>query len=220
MKKVISVVLALMMVLSMSISAFAATNAFIESPSGNPAPKLENVDHGDPDCDANVIITPYVDRDQLRDKIREVIEEAYESIKNNEEDSSLDKAFDKLDSDDDLAISDLFNLDYTDCDAHDKHQPVTITVSAETLDHFVGLLVYVDGEWKVVEGAKIDKAATTLIFTASEFGPYAIVVDSAFSGNSPSTGDPGINWIWFALLAVSGLGLITVGVISKKSVGK
>ncbi len=118
----------------------------------------------------------------MNDEGRDEMEKAYNTIKNNEDGSSLNKALNKLANMDHpvavLAISDLFDLDYTDCDGHAGHGSVQIHLSAETLDHFVGLLVYVGGEWMVVEGAEVDKKESNLKFLAEKFGPYAIVVDS------------------------------------------
>ncbi len=221
MKKVFTVVLAMVMVLTMGVSAFAATDSFFKSPSVNPAPDLEKVDNPNDGCTAEIIITPYSERDELDDESQKDIEDAYDTIKNNEDGSSLDEALEELADDDHpvdaLAISDLFDIDYTNCDIHDEHDPVTITITAETANNFVGLLVYVNGEWKIVDGTTVNKEETTLTFKAAEFGPYAIVVDTE---GSPSTGDPGIPWFWFVLLGVSGAGLIAVAIVSKKRAEK
>ncbi len=219
MKRVLAVFMVMVMVFAMAIPAVAADN-FVKSPSGNSAPEVEKVEPADKDCTVEIVITPYVDRNDLDVESRDEIEKAYDTIKNNKEGSSLEEALKKLETKehamDALAISDLFDLDYTDCDVHAEHGSVQIHLSAETLDHFVGLLVYAGGEWMVVEGAEVDKKESNLKFLAEKFGPYAIVVDSTQAGGA-DTGDAGISWIWFALMGLSAAGLITIAVVYKKS---
>lgn len=221
MKKVVAIFMVMVMVFAMALPAVAATDSFTKSPSGNPAPEVEKVEPADKDCTVEIIITPYVDRNDLDTESRSEIEKAYDTIKNNKEDSSLKKALKKLETKehpiDALAISDLFDLDYSDCDGHADHGSVQIHLSAETLDHFVGLLVYVGGEWMLVEGAEVDKEESNLKFLAEKFGPYAIVVDSTQAGGGAATGDTGISWIWFVLMGVSAAGLITIAVVYRKS---
>lgn len=219
MKRVLAVFMVMVMAFAMALPAVAADN-FVKSPSGNPAPKVEKVEPADKDCTVEIVITPYVDRNDLDTESRDEIEKAYDTIKNNKAGSSLGETLKKLGTKehpvDALAISDLFDLDYTNCDGHAEHGSVQIHLSAETLDHFVGLLVYVDGEWMVVEGAEVDKKESNLKFLAEKFGPYAIVVDSTQAGGA-ATGDAGISWIWFALMGLSAAGLITIAVVYKKS---
>ncbi len=221
MKKALAVFLVMVMVLAMALPAVAATDNFVKSPSGNPAPELEKVEPSDKDCTIEITLTPYSDRADLDDESREEMEEAYDTIKNNEEGSSLNKALKNLATKDHpvavLAVSDLFDVDYSDCAQHADHGSVKIHLAAETLDHFAGLLVYVGGEWKIVEGAEVDKNESILKFSAEEFGPYAIVVDSKLAGSGADTGDAGISWIWYALMGISAAGLIIIAVVYRKS---
>jgi hypothetical protein len=149
------------------------------------------------------------------------MEKAYDTIKNNVKDSSLDKALKELGTKDHpyaaLAVSDLFDIDFSDCAQHAEHGSAKVHLTAETLDHFVGLLVYVGGKWMIVEGAEVDKEESTIKFLVEEFGPYAIVVDSTLAGNGADTGDAGISWIWFVLMGVSAAGLITIAVVYRKN---
>lgn len=221
MKKVLAVLMVMVMVFAMALPAVAATDNFTKSPSGNPAPEVEKVEPTDENCTAVIVVTPYAERNELDEESCDVIEEAYDTIKNNKDGSSLEEALKELATEehpyDVLAISDLFDVDYSNCDLHKEHKPVNVLLSAETLDHFAGLLVYVGGEWKIVKGAAVDKEEANLKFLAEEFGPYAIVVDSTFAGDSADTGDAGISWIWFVLMGVSAAGLITIAVVYRKS---
>ena len=57
MKKILCVLVALIMVMGLSVSAFAAPGAFVESPSNNKAPELIEGKNESEDCDARLIIT-------------------------------------------------------------------------------------------------------------------------------------------------------------------
>jgi len=165
MKKLLSVCLVLVMVICFGVTALAE-GGFVNSPSLNSAPQLE----GD---DSTVIITPYSERHTLPDAERKALEDAYESINQAESLSDLNE---KLSGN--LAVSDLFNI------SSNSSKAQSLVLKADTLDNFKALMVYVDGEWKIVD-AKIKDGK--LVFTANDFGPYAIVVNTDGT-KSPQTG--------------------------------
>lgn len=167
MKKLLSVCLVFVMVICFGVTAFAE-GGFVSSPSLDTAPEVE-------EGSSDVKITPYGDRNTLTEAEREVLEEAYNSINSAQ---SLVELNGNLKGDN-LAVSDLFNV------SSDSTGPQTLTLKADTLKNFVSLMVYVDGAWKIVDGAKVQNGQ--LVFTAKDFGPYAIVVDNKGT-ESPKTG--------------------------------
>lgn len=195
MKKVFSICLALVMVFALSITVCAAPGSFVSSPSGNDAPIIVDFENESDDCVAELDIISYGDRNSLSDADKKELEDAYNEIKGS---TDLTNMFSGLNAvvDDlnilptDLAVSDLFHIDYTDCIEHDEHGAFKIKLSADTLKGFAGLLQYINGEWKLVEGATVEDGEY-LIFTADELSTFAIVVDSTKSdATSPVTGDP------------------------------
>ena len=76
----------------------------------------------------------------------------------------------------DLFVSDLFDISATECNGHVDHGHFDITLKSETLKNFVCLLHYYNGEWRVVENAKITNNCEHLEFDEDECSPFAIVV--------------------------------------------
>ncbi len=195
MKKVFAICLAVVMVFALSVTVCAAPGSFVNSPSGNKAPVIEEFENESDDCTANLDITSYGDRNSLSDADKKEMEDAYNQIKNSTDltdmFSGLNAVVDKLDIlPTDLAVSDLFHIDYTDCVKHDDHGAFKIKLSADTLKGFAGLIQYLNGEWKLIDNAKVEDGQY-LIFTADELSTFAIVVDSTKSATtSPVTGDP------------------------------
>ena len=219
MKKVLALIIAVVLVMALSVTAVAAPGLFISSPSGNSAPELESATNEDEDCTADVVITPYSERDTLDDATQKEIEEAYKQIVNSDDLSDLCAALEEaakaagVDTED-LAVSDLFDMHYINCVTHDDHGAFTITFKSGTLDNFVALMQYIDGEWQMVKGATVDKNRVRLTFTADELSVMAIVV--AAETDKPQTGDT-FPWIYVVLLAASAAGLAVVGVIALKN---
>lgn len=222
MKKFFAICLALVMVFSLSVSVCAATDSFVSSPSGNKAPVIESFENESEDCTAGLEVIPFGDRNSLSDADKKEMEDAYNQIKNSTDltdmFSGLNAVVDELDIlPSDLKVSDLFHIDVTDCIEHDEHGAFKIKLSADTLKGFAGLIQYIDGEWKLIEGAKVEDGQY-LIFTADELSTFAIVVDGTKAvTTSPQTGDPTLAIIavvaGFALCALTA----TVAVNKKKA---
>ncbi|MBQ8001180.1 MAG: hypothetical protein IJ298_08300 [Ruminococcus sp.] len=195
MKKVFAICLALVMVFSLSVTVCAAPGSFVNSPSNNNAPVIEEFENESDDCTADLDITSFGDRNSLSDADKKEMEDAYDMIKNSTDltdmFSGLNAVVDDLDIlPSDLAVSDLFHIDYTDCVEHDEHGAFKIKLSADTLKGFAGLIQYINGEWKLIDNAKVEDDEY-LIFTADDLSTFAIVVDSTKSATtSPVTGDP------------------------------
>lgn len=221
MKKVITICLALVMVFTLGLNVMAAPNNFVESPSNNRTPVIIECENESGDCTATVVITPYGDRDDLTDEQKKNFEDAYNQIVNSDnlEDmfSGITSIVDSGTVITDLSISDLFNMHYSDCDSHAGHGSFKIQLSTETLKGFVGLIQYIDGEWKVVEGATVD--GNYLSFTADELSSFAVVVDrTKATTTSPVTGAPLTSYIVYgAVFAIAAIAVMAVVINKKKA---
>lgn len=224
MKKVLTLSLALVLLLTMSISAFAAPGGFISSPSGNAAPQLISFSNVNKGCTAILKITSYADRESLTVNEKNEFENAYTSIANTSNVSSLNSELANISSGlniptDSLAVSDLFYMNYDNCDSHNEHGAFTIEISAETLKKFVSLMRYDGSKWVLVDDAKVSEDGLHLIFSSEELGPFAIVVSTDSNDvitDSPQTGDS-FPWVYVATIMVSALGLVVVTVIFVKT---
>ena len=223
MKKVLAICFALVMVFSLSTSAFAAPGAFEKSPSGNPAPVIVNVKidgNNTWNCGDKIVVTAHADRGELDAATRETIEYAYDDIVMSDYLTELNADLAKVAADKKidgkkLAVSDLFDVSVVGC-ADNDHVSYEITLEAETLDKFIGLLhMYEKGKWELVSNAQVIEGGKQLKFTVNSLSPFAIVVEGA--GKTPQTGDSSNIYIYVIILAVSALALIAVLVIKKKT---
>ena len=222
MKKVLTVCMVIMMLASITVSAWAAPEGFVSSPSGNAAPTVEEFAPADEGCTATLVITPFADKATLPAELQKLFDQAYQSILNATDLTSLNAALkaaveDKNINPQNLAISDLFDIHYTDCDFHDGHKDFDIVLGAETLGSFVGLLhMNKDGEWEWVEDAKVSSDGERLTFSVDSFSPFAIVVDTA-NLEVPPTGDNIMNYVWITVaVAAAFAATVVVFFISNK----
>ena len=217
MKKVLALCLTLVMVVALAVPAFAGLGGFVSSPSGNSAPQLKDYYNEDHECTASLVITSYADRYTLDDETRAMIEEAYGTIVGTDDVTTLNADLAKLAKDmkidpSKLAVSDLFDISYYSCPQHSEHGKFFITISAETLKNFVGLMHY-DGEnWELISDAKIEDG--DLVFSVDDLSPFAIVVDT--SAGSPITGDFSNIGFYAVVMVVSAVALVVVAVKLKK----
>lgn len=222
MKKILAICLMLVMVFSLSISAFAAPGSFVTSPSGNPTPVIvgEKIDGEENwDCGVKIVITPYSERARLSDAMRKIIEYAYSDIAMSVDLTELNDDLAKVASGKGidsrlLAVSDLFNVHIDGCSEHD-HSEIELTVEADTLDRFVGLLHMPEkGRWELVSDAQVINDGKQLKFSVKSLnGPFAIVVES---DKTPQTGDNSKIYIYAIILAVSALALAVIIIAKKK----
>ena len=211
MKKALSVVLALVLCLTFTMSAAAAPGVFLSSPSGNPAPQLIEGVNEDEDCEAKIVITPYSERDTLPAEKRELMEKVYDMILDAEHIGELNSAIEALAKKkgipvESLAVSDLFDVSYYNCaDAdHEEHGYFRIKFKADTLKNFVGLLHYTGNKWELVEGAKVE-GNVYLTFRVDDLSPFAIVVNTGVDAGDNQTGEE-FPWIYVVGMAVSAVG--------------
>lgn len=212
MKKVLVFCLVLVMALSVSITAFAA-GAFVSSPSRNDAPTLVGGKNESENCSAGLSINSYSDRNKLSDQDKKDIEQAYKDIATTDDLTKLNSDLSNLASQKNvkgtnLSVSDLFNVDYSNCDSHDGHGKFSIQLSADTLDNFFALMRFDGKDWHLVKDAKVENG--NLVFTSEELGSFAVVVDAT----APKTGNA-VN-IYLIVTVALGIALTVVLVSLKK----
>ena len=218
MRKIIALSLTVVMLVCMTLCVFA-DGGFVESISGNQAPELIGGGSLSEECPAELVITAYADRDELPEELRLQIEEAYRLILENKDLSVLNEKLREIAEElgvdvTALAVSDLFDIHYINCDDHEDHGHFDITLKAETLENFACLLHYYNGEFTIVEDAKVTGNGDHLEFTATEFSPFIIVTNTGTENDSPQTND--LLPIYLAVAAVSGLMIIGLAVAYKK----
>ena len=224
MKKFVVICLSLVMLFSLSVTALAATGAFIQSPSRNPAPSIENFEpknDEDGKCDAKLIVTPYNERNTLPEDLLARIEEAYNQIANTNDLSAFSEDLAKIAKDKkiegkDLAVSDLFDLRLVNCTVHENHEYYEVELDADTLTRFVAFIhMNENGEWEVVKDAKVINDGKRLQFTVDSFSPFAIVVNRNADPVEP--GDNSMIIVWGIVAAVSGITLVALLAKKKKA---
>lgn len=192
MKKALAIILSLVIVICAGVMAFAQ-GGFVSSPSGNDAPEVEEVSYEDGSCNPEIIVTPYRERGTLEEEKEEDMNEAYDDIAENEDLTNMCPELENVASAKGipasrLAVSDLFDVSAYHNGDHDFCGTITITLSAETLKNFVALLHYnSDGTWNVVPDVIVNLDESTITFSAEDFSPYAVVVDTA-ADSAPNTG--------------------------------
>lgn len=219
MKKVFAVCLMVVMVISMGLAIYAAPGKFISSPSNNNAPQLIEAKNVSEDCEADLLITAYADREDLPADIKAKLEEAYNMIVNANDLSELNAQLKEIAENlgisvEDLAVSDLFDISMTECDSHEGHGHFDITLKAETLENFVCLLHYYNNEWHIVEGAEVTNNGEHLEFDEDEFSPFAIVVNT--NVEIPGTSDYTVTIICSVVMVLSAAAIVVLLLTSKK----
>lgn len=209
MKKIAVCLMAVVLVLTMSVSVFAAGN-FVSSPSVQSTPELvDYVFTGD--CEGELVVTPYSDRDSLDSDDKNLLEDAYQTIYDSDDLTDLFDGIEIPEGKSGLGVSDLFFIDYAGCDEHDDHNPFTVTIKPEIVKNLAGVYVLVNGVWTAVE-YKLD--GENLVITSEYYGPYAIVVGT---GDVPGTGDS-FPWGYLVAMVVSAMGLVAIAFTYKKKV--
>ena len=214
MKRIFAFFMTVVLVVALSVPAFAALGEFIASPSGVPAPKLVSYTPLSPECTGKLVITPWSERHTLDDATRARLEQAYNDIINSQVINN--QLFDEMKkfeeshgiSHKDLAIGALFDISVFDCTHHEAHDGFIITLKPEVWGNIVGVIHLGENGWEMVEDT-MDDEAQTITFTVNDLSPFALVCNTNPDG--PATGDSSNMWIYVVLMvvSVSALGAIT-----------
>ncbi len=185
MKKLVTVCLSFIMILSMSLIVLAEPGSFLNSPSGNKGPRMRRFWMDSELCEAELVLTTYAERHTLSKEKRDALEDAYELIKNTTDLTTLNADLATLAAQlgipgVELAVSELFDVSAYGCNPEEheleNHGFFNIELEADTLRNFVGLLHFHNGEIKLVPGATVE--GDVLSFKVDELSPFAIVVDT------------------------------------------
>jgi hypothetical protein len=187
MKKFLAVAFALLLIATTNTVAFAA-GSFVSSPTGQNAPVLVEFDNESEECEAEVKITAYSDREALSEEAKNDLVEAYEAIAGAEDIGTLSADIaavaDKLGlSSKALVVSDLFDVSYSNCDVHQAHRGFTITIKPTSVENFAAILHYEDAEWEVIEGS-VENGE--IVFFTESLSPFAIMVYEGTPVEQPS----------------------------------
>lgn len=220
MKKILAICVVLVMVFSLSITAFAAPNGFVSSPSQDDTPVIEDFKPSQDDCTGELIITGYKDIAELPTELREAMEDAFKELSGAADLTDLNEEFKKAVekkgiNSKNLLVSDLFDMHIEGCHDHDGHHDFEIALSTDKLKNFVGLIYRDDnGNWQYVSNAKVIKNGTVLKFSVDDFSPFAIIVHKDIT--SPQTSNNGAANIYVILAAVAAMVVISVCKKAKK----
>ncbi len=215
MKKFFVLMFVCALALTLSLTALAG-GAFVASPSAQRAPELVAAENASDACRAQIVITSYADRASLGEAGAAAMAAAYAEIAATADlgamTSALASLADELDiPSTDFAISDLFDVSYTNCESHDAHGAFTVTVKPVSAENACGVLHYVDGEWELLSCEVEDGEIT---FVADSLSPFAIVVHNGLPD--------GFQW-WILIVIVAVLvvaaAVVVVVVLKKKKEG-
>ena len=218
MKRVITICLILVMVMTLCVGISAATGGFLVSPSGNAAPEVVDATNESEDCESIVYIVSYADRHLLSDEDRQKLEEAYSIIRNSNDITTLCSPLaylaGKLNLDPGkLAVSDMFDINYV-CGEHDDHGKFEIVLKSTTFENFVALVHYTGETWELMEDAKVEMVdgELHLTFTAHDFSPFAVVVDTTVADEPANDNEVLIN-TYLVIIALILLAIVLFAII-------
>lgn len=219
MKKVLTIISIVLLLLCSGLSTFAAGGSFTASPGAKQAPELvdsENV--AEEKCEAEVNVVAYADRDTLDAQERTKMEAAYQAIASTNDLGTLGYDVKALAnslnySSDQFFVSDLFAVSYADCDAHMSHEFV-VTIEPASTKNYVGILRYANGVWMLLDDAVCEDGEIT--FSMDAPSPFAILVHDGGMHSGAQTGsfaDGEMKILAICLVCVS---LIGIGIVVNK----
>ena len=168
MKKILSCLLAVLLLASFSISAFAAEVPSVESEKQIPT-VAEAVDADGNDVAEGIVVTDYEDKDTLPEDTQKQLDDAAEAV---EDLAALVEGSEEL--------KELLDGKEVDCEAlfdisvvgEEIKLPVEMKLELVNPDNFAALVHFVDGEAALVETEVEDGVAS---FTLEEAGVYAVL---------------------------------------------
>lgn len=234
MRKVICILTALMLCVSLACTAMATSINFAPSISGKAAPTPgDTVILREPDKDdisvANCVVVTSIREAQLKttditQEERDLLLDVYAKIADGSMSLPLKQGY---------VVRDLVDISfkYSACRIIEEHNHKDIHLKEEdvvlVMDFVMGVgknadvavLTYIDGEWEEIEEV-VNNGDGTVTCTFEDICPVAFAVRNARGGANPDTGDQvGNNMgMWIGIMAVCAVGLVALVVIrSKKS---
>ena len=210
MKKILTIFMLSLLVFNLTFAAHA--DDFVRSPSANRAPTIEFGGSEDHPCEEPLIITAYGDREQLPDDLKAMIEKVYEDIKNSKNLIGLCAALKTLTNElniptENLAVSELFDI--RDVHGHVEAE-FDIILESTSLENFVGLIHYNDGEYELIEDAVVKEidGELHLCFTTDGLSPFIVVVDTG--AKLPTADDSTLVTVLAIIAIAEGAALVAI----------
>ena len=180
MKKVLSILLVVMLIVSLSAAAFA--DNFVSSVANAGAPELEeSVDADGNNVDDALEVVPNDEAEKLEEAEQKDMEEAVKSLTDAKDLAAVNEDLKTAAAGRSIAISDVFTVKAK----KDVKFPLTIKLKNQNLADFVGLMQFIDGKWVWID-ATVD--GDVLEFTVDSLGVFATVV-AVDEAASPATGE-------------------------------
>ena len=168
MKKVLSCLLAVLLLASFSVMAFAADPVpSVEAEEVVPA-VAEALDADGNDVASAIVITDYADKDTLPEAAQEQLDAAAEALKDLAALIEGNEDLKELVGDKDVDVESLFDISTVG----EISFPVDLKLELENVDNFAALLHFVDGEATLVETEVEDEAVSLAL---EEVGSYAVL---------------------------------------------
>lgn len=221
MKKILSVILAVVLVFALGVTVMANSNQLPSPMGGSPRLVKFTVDG---DCDAILIVTPYAYRNTLPSELLAMIDEAYSILLSTEDYTKLCSGLKELAKKNDInpesiSVSEIFDIRYENCVNEADHNGFHITLESDALKGFVALVHYNGSSWEIID-ATVE--GNDIYFYADDFSPFAILVgeeNEGSSSNTPATSDA-FNIILCVAVLVICAAAIVVLVLKKKKANK
>ena len=212
MKKIVSITLALIMMLALASTVFAAEAQ--PSPTGSAYTKVVSSTPADAGCTGKVVLISYNNRASLSADKKALLEKAFAALTTD--------AVAKFGNG--LKCADIFDLSIEGCADHAAHanKAMTVVLGAERIDavlHFNGSV------WEKVNGANISADKKSATFTGDDFSPYAVLTlssttpDGSTEPKSPQTNDLSVYFL-VAGCAFAAVAVAFIAVSKKKSFEK
>ena len=199
MKKIFAILLAVMLMASLTVTAFADNVPSPQQGGNTPvapgAPAAEEnvdeevvdlslesvIDANDEDITPDVALRLLSEAASLNEEDKAVFDEGYNKLMDAENLADVNEDLKEAAGDEEISLSEVFFLEGDEETAF----PATVTLKYSNVDNFLALLHYVDGEWVWVD---VEVEDGNLVFDTDSFGTFAIVSLGA-PASSADTGE-------------------------------
>ncbi len=184
MKKILSCLLVVLLLASLTVSAFSSSAEKTSSPENPEEPKIDDVypvnNPADEETDALIVLTLDKDKANLPEEAREVYEEAAEKLMDLDavvaDTEGLEAAIDGRE----VGVSAMFDISVVAGHENEVSFPLVIKLKIPSPESFVALLQYNGESFELLETELEDDILT---FTVQYLCPFAIIsaADGEFS---------------------------------------
>jgi len=168
MKKVLSCLLAVLLLASFSVMAFAA-DPVPSVEAEKVAPEVsEAVDAEGNEVSAAIVITDLAEKEELSDEAQEEMDAAVEALEEIDAVIEGNEELKDLVGEKEVAVESVFNISNTG----DVTFPLELKLQLDNPENFAALLQFVDGEAQLVETEREDDVIS---FTVDGLGTFAVL---------------------------------------------